>query len=189
MAVPDRNWILVFHLSDATNYQPFNYGYCAVNIQGAEFIKLSISSNGTEKASWAIIKSVSELPFEAAICGNWSLQRWVKISSTVASNSLLYHCCMTVSRYLFSTSLPQGLYCAQRLAAATTEGWCLFYSCGCAYNSRVANYMTVIKKEIRYLSWSKMSQLRSQSFPYKFTVSMSSYTRKSASILGNYIYI
>jgi len=90
---------------------------------------------------------------------------------------------------LFSTSLPQGLYRAQRLAAATTEGWGLFYSCGCGYNSRVANYMTVIKKEIRYPSWSKMNQSRSQSFPYKFTVSTSSYTRKSASILGHYIYI
>ena len=51
---------------------------------------------------------------------------------------------MTVSHYLFSTSLPQGLYCAQRLAAATTEGWGLFYSHGCGYNSRMANYMTVI---------------------------------------------
>jgi len=79
----------------------------------------------------------------------WKLipSKMSKISSTVASNSLLYHCCMTVSRYLFSTSLPQGLYCTQRLAAATTEGWCLFYSCGCGYNSRVANYMTVMKKK------------------------------------------
>lgn len=160
-------------------------------VWGRNLLKLSISSNGTKKASWAIIKSVSELPFEAAICGNWSLQRWVKISSTVASNSLLYHCCMTVSRYLFSTSLPQGLYCAQRLAGGYY--WrvvsILFLWVWLQFKGGKLYDGDEKKKEIRYPSWTKMSQSRSQSFPYKFTVSTSSYTRKSASILGHYIYI